>query len=138
MKKIVFALLLVMGCSSVGSAQLLTGSASTSAQELYAATAKKKKSGGGGAVTTQEQFLNKWGTKWQYWLQGVAEYGWPKAFFSDMANVMPNRFVWEKAGTQGGYTVYQFVFYVQGSQRYEGNLIFQGSKLYALELNSFG
>ena len=125
-KGMILAVLLAgYGLSAVGSEASVTSPCPLSIQALAQSSA-------------EQAFIKKWRSKWEYWQQGVADYGWPKAFFTEMAKAMPKRFKMTKVASEGGLDAYSFRFYVDDDQYYEGGLIFQGSKLYAFELNSFG
>ena len=69
-------------------------------------------------------------------------YGWPKQFFVDMASAMPDRFRWEKVGAERGLVGYKFIFKrnedLYSEAVFVGTLVFQGAKLYAMEVDAMG
>lgn len=87
-------------------------------------------------------FYKKWNQKFELFSNGQMNYGWPKQFFIDMAAAMPERFQWEKVGTERGLVAYKFVFKRNEDPYSEavlvGALVFQGTKLYAMEVDAWG
>jgi len=88
--------------------------------------------------TKRQAFLKKWSRYYNLFCQGEPNYGWSKAFFTEMMNALPEQFCMKRELVQDGITYYSFAFALEDVVMYSGALGFSGAKLHSFQLDSWG